>query len=281
MPRKKGTKQNASGETGMRSFTARRTPASMVVLTALAAAAACATTTATPGASSEPAAVPAPAPPPEATGPTWQPLFDGSTSKGWRAFKGTAFPETGWSIADGTLRSDKGAQVDIVTEQQYADFEFVLEFKLGEGGNSGIKYLVDESLVQRGTHGLGFEYQIIDDERHPDARQGKPGTRVCGALYDLIAPTTERKVNPPGQWNEVRLVVDGARIEHWLNGVKLLTFQRGSDETRALIADSKYKNLAGFGQPARGHILIQAHGDEVAFKNIRVRELRPGVALGR
>jgi hypothetical protein len=256
----------------------------LVVLAALAATAACATSTATTGTPPESAATPVtPAPPAEAAvaGSDWQQLFDGSTSKGWRAFKGAAFPETGWSITDGTLRSDKGAQVDIVTEQQYADFELMLEFRLGEAGNSGIKYLVDESLVQRGTHGLGFEYQMIDDERHPDARQGKPGTRTCGALYDLIAPGEGKKVNPPGQWNEARLVVDGTRIEHWLNGVKLLTFQRDSDETRALIAGSKYKNLAGFGQPARGHILIQAHGDEVAFKNIRVRQLRPGVALQR
>jgi hypothetical protein len=259
------------------------TVGSKVLLAALAATAACATSTATTGASSESAA-PAPVPAPAeaaAAQPAWRQLFDGTTSQGWRAFKGTAFPEQGWSIADGTLRSDKGAQIDIVTEQPYADFEFALEFRLAEGGNSGIKYLVDESLVQRGTHGLGFEYQIIDDERHADARQGKPGTRTCGALYDLIAPAAGKKVNPPGQWNEVRLVVDGARIEHWLNGVKLLEFQRGSAETRALIADSKYKNLAGFGEPARGHILIQAHGDEVAFRNIKVRELRPGVALQR
>ena len=207
----------------------------------------------------------------------WRPLFDGVTPNGWRAFKGTAFPDTGWSIAEGALRSLKGAEIDIVSDQEYADFELTLEFRLTEGGNSGIKYLVDESLVNRGTHGLAFEYQIIDDDRHPDARQGKPGTRTCGALYDLIAPAGGKKVNPPGQWNQVRLLVDGGHVEHWLNGIKLLDFQRGSPELQTLIADSKYKSSPGFGQPARGHLLLQAHGDEVAFRNIRIRELRPAL----
>ena len=219
---------------------------------------------------------------PESTRPQYRALFDGSTTQGWRGFKAAGFPEKGWAVAEGTLKAEKGSGVDIVTEQQYADFELVLEFRLTEGGNSGIKYLVDESLVKQGNHGLGFEYQLIDDDRHPDAKQGKPGTRVCGALYDLMAPSADRKVNPAGQWNEVRLVVDGPRIEHWLNGVKLLEFQRPSPELAALIADSKYKNIPSFGQPARGHILLQAHGDEVAFRNIRVRELRPApVAVAR
>ncbi len=246
---------------------------SLACLAALTAG--CATTGTSPdGRPATAAATPASAAVPAA----WQSLFDGQTPQGWRAFKGSAFPEKGWSIADGTLKSDKGADVDIVTDQDYADFEFVLEFRLNEGGNSGIKYLVDESLVKRGTHGLAFEYQIIDDQRHPDASQGKPGTRTCGALYDLIAPAAGKKVNPPGQWNEVRLLVDGGHVEHWLNGVKVLEFQRGSPELQALIADSKYKSIPNFGQPTRGHVLIQAHGDEVAFRNIRIRELHPQVA---
>jgi hypothetical protein len=212
----------------------------------------------------------------------WRPLFDGTSPQGWRGFKAAGFPDQGWSVVDGTLKAEKGSESDIVTDQQYGDFELQLEFRLTEGGNSGIKYLVDESLVKRGRHGLGFEYQIIDDQKHPDAAQGKPGTRTCGALYDLIAPAGGKKLNPPGQWNEVRLVVDGNRIEHWLNGVKLLEFQRASPELQALIADSKYKNMEGFGQPARGHVLLQAHGDEVAFRNIRIRELsKPAVVSSR
>ena len=211
----------------------------------------------------------------ESSPPAWRQLFDGSSTQGWRGFKAAGFPEKGWSVAEGTLKAEKGSDSDIVSDQQYADFELVLEFRLSEGGNSGIKYLVDESLVKQGRHGLGFEYQIIDDQGHPDAAQGKPGTRTCGALYDLISPSADKQVHQPGQWNEVRLVVDGPRIEHWLNGKKLLEFRRASPELQALIADSKYKTNPAFGQPARGHILLQAHGDEVAFRNIRVRELRP------
>lgn len=205
----------------------------------------------------------------------WRPLFDGRTSAGWRGFKLPAFPERGWTIAEGTLRSDPGSDVDIVTTQSFSQFELWLEFRLAPGANSGIKFLVDEALVPRGHHGLGFEYQLIDDDRHPDARQGKPGTRTCGALYDLIAPGASKVLRPPGQWNQVRLVVDGTRVQHWLNGVKLLEFQPGSPALAALIAGSKYRAQKTFGSPTRGHILLQAHGDEVAFRAIRVRELPP------
>jgi hypothetical protein len=205
--------------------------------------------------------------------PGWQSLFDGRTSAGWRGFRLPGFPERGWTITEGTLRSDAGGDVDIVTEQAFSRFELQLEFRLQPGGNSGIKFLVDESLVARGHHGLGFEYQLIDDDRHPDARQGKPGTRTCGALYDLIAPVPAKVVKPPGEWNQVRLVVDGSRVEHWLNGVKLLDFRPGSPELAALIAGSKYRSQPAFGSPTRGHILLQAHGDEVAFRELRVREL--------
>ena len=204
----------------------------------------------------------------------WRRLFDGRTSSGWRGFKMPAFPERGWTIRDGVLRSDAGSDVDIVTEQQYSKFELELQFRLAPGANSGIKFLVDEALVARGHHGLGFEYQLIDDERHPDARQGKPGTRTCGALYDLIAPAPAKRARPPGEWNQVRLVADGARVEHWLNGVRLLEFQPGSAPLAALIADSKYRAQNSFGTPTRGHILLQAHGDQVDFRDIRVRAFR-------
>ena len=129
----------------------------------------------------------------------WRPLFDGRTSAGWRGFKLPGFPERGWTITEGTLRSDPGGDVDIVTAQSFSQFELWLEFRLHPGANSGIKFLVDEALVPRGHHGLGFEYQLIDDDRHPDARQGKPGTRTCGALYDLIAPGAGKVVRPPGR----------------------------------------------------------------------------------
>ena len=212
--------------------------------------------------------------------PGWRPLFDGRTSAGWRGFKLPGFPERGWTITEGTLRSDTGSDLDIVTTQAFSQFELWLEFRLRPGANSGIKFLVDEALVPSGHHGLGFEYQLIDDDRHPDARQGKPGTRSCGALYDLIAPGAGKVLRPPGQWNQVRLVVDGTRVQHWLNGVKLREFQPGSPALAALIAGSKYRAQKTFGSPTRGHILLQAHGDEVAFRAIRVRELPPPRVAG-
>jgi hypothetical protein len=232
-------------------------------------------TAATPVPASVATPAPAAASPAGAVDQGWRSLFDGRTAAGWRGFRLPGFPERGWTITDGTLRSDAGGDMDIVTEQAYSRFELQLQFRLQPGANSGIKFLVDEALVPRGHHGLGFEYQLIDDDRHPDARQGKPGTRTCGALYDLIAPGPGKVVRPPGEWNQLRLVVDGARVEHWLNGVKLLEFQPGSPQLAALIAGSKYRSQPAFGSPTRGHILLQAHGDEVAFREIRVRELPP------
>ena len=200
-------------------------------------------------------------------------LFDGRTTKGWRGFKSDHFPEKGWSAADGLLSVEAGANAgDIVTEALYGNFDFRLEYRLSSGANSGIKYLVDEALAPPGLHGIGFEYQLIDDERHPDAKAGAAGNRTCGALYDLIGPR-ERTLRAIGEWNEVRLVVQGPHVEHWLNGAKMLEFERASDSMRALIAVSKYKSIAGFGTPSRGHILIQDHGDAMAFRNIRIREL--------
>ena len=223
-----------------------------------------------------PASVPAPAP---AAAPTatvdqgWRSLFDGRTTAGWRGFRLPGFPERGWTITEGTLRSDAGGDMDIVTEQAYSRFELQLQFRLQPGANSGIKFLVDEALVPRGHHGLGFEYQLIDDDRHPDARQGKPGTRTCGALYDLIAPGPGKVVRPPGEWNQVRLVVDGTRVEHWLNGVKVLEYEMGSDTVKAGLAASKFKNAAGFGAKIKGHIMLTDHGDEAWFRNVKIREL--------
>jgi hypothetical protein len=208
----------------------------------------------------------------------WRLLFDGKTTRGWRGFKQTSFPTGGWQVVDGTLRlapraKDGPRPGDIVTEEAFESFELRLEFRLSEGGNSGLKYLVDESLVKEGRSGLGFEFQMLDDDRHPDAKKGKDGNRTVGALYDLIAPAADKVVHPPGQWNEARLVVDGDRVEHWLNGKMVVSFQRGSAALKTLIADSKYKTIAGFGEATRGHLLLQDHEDEVAFRNIKLRTI--------
>jgi hypothetical protein len=206
----------------------------------------------------------------------WKLLFDGKTTKGWRGFKAESFPAAGWSVKDGVLHLDKhGSEVavgDIVTSEEFDNYELRLEFRLAEGANSGIKYLVDESLVKKGRAGLGFEYQLIDDDRHPDAKAGKEGNHRCGGLFDLYAPKV-KATRPIGQWNEVRLLVEGPRVEHWLNGQKVVEFQRGSEELKTLVSASKYKSIAGFGQASKGRILLQDHGDEIAFRNIKLRKL--------
>jgi hypothetical protein len=201
-------------------------------------------------------------------------LFDGKTTTGWRGLRQRDVPTGGWVVEDGALkrvtrRDDPAAKRgDIVTDRQFENFEFVCDWKIAPGGNSGIKYPIDE---RRGA--VGFEYQLLDDARHPDARVGP--TRQAGALYDLIAPGPNKTLRPPGEWNQTRIVVDGPRVEHWLNGARIVAFERGSDDLKARIARSKYKNMTGFGEVTRGHLLLQDHGDNVWFRNIKVRELPP------
>jgi hypothetical protein len=163
---------------------------------------------------------------------------------------------------------------DIVTDEQFDNFELSWEFKLTPGANGGVKYLIDENLVKDSKSGVGFEYQLLDDDKHPDAKKGKDGNRRCGALYDLIPPK-EAAAHPIGEWNEARLVVDGAHIEHWLNGKKVVDYERGSDALKALIAESKYKSIAGFGEVTKGRLLLQDHFNEVWYRSIKVRKL-PG-----
>lgn len=260
--------------------------ASLVVLSL---AAGCAGTQANQPTPAPAATAPAPAPAaptahntltPEEQAAGWRLLFDGQSAKGWRGFKSDAFPTSGWVVADGVLKHEKGAGGgDIVSEEQFDNFELTFEFRLTEGANSGIKYLIDESWVEKGTSGLGFEFQLLDDDKHPDAKKGKPGTRTCGALYDLIAPGADKVVNPIGEWNHGRLVVSGNRIEHWLNGKKVVEYERGSEALKAHIAESKYKSNAKFGTSGKGHILLQDHHDEVSFRNLKVRSLGGAAAV--
>jgi hypothetical protein len=208
----------------------------------------------------------------------WKLLFDGKTWNGWRGFRRDKVPDEGWAIEEGTIKhlAGKGEQSqqggDLITVGKYDNFELQLEWRVSPGANSGIKYLIDEEMVKTGYSGLGFEMQILDDERHPDAKAGKAGNRTASALYDLIAPT-KKKLNPVGEWNQIRLIIQGNHVEHWLNGAKVVEYELGSPQLKALIAESKYKSIPRFGEARKGHILLQDHGSEVWFRNIKLREL--------
>ncbi len=212
-------------------------------------------------------------------GSGWKLLFDGATWNGWRGFHSDKIP-AGWTIEDGCIKKlpaegELGrAGGDLITVDQFDNFEFSVEWKLSKGANSGIKYLISESLPPTGRSGVSFEYQVLDDENHPDAKAGIAGNRTAGSLYDLIPAIKEKKLNPPGEFNHTQIIVKGNHIEHWLNGVKVVEFERGGAKLKQHIAESKFKATKGFGDTARGHILFQDHGDAVWFRNVKVRALK-------
>ena len=169
------------------------------------------------------------------------------------------FPEKGWSIENGeliVLASGGGESVaggDIVTIEEFEDFELQLEFKITEGANSGIKYYVDTELNKGQGSAIGLEFQILDDKRHPDAKLGNhEGSRTIGSLYDLIQASTDKHVNAIGEWNHARIISKNNHVEHWLNGAKVLEYQRKSAAYRKLVSESKYKIWPEFGEADRG-----------------------------
>lgn len=208
-------------------------------------------------------------------------LWDGSSTRGWRAAKGRDFPASGWEIKDGGLSvvesggAESRAGGDIVTEASFAAFDLRLEFRLTPGANSGVKYYVDTELNKAEGSAIGLEFQLLDDVRHPDAKQGRDGNRTLASLYDLIPAAATKPTKPIGEWNEARVVSDGRHVEHWLNGTKVLEYERGSDAFRTLVAGSKYKVWPAFGERPSGPILLQDHGNRVSFRNLRIRELEP------
>lgn len=207
----------------------------------------------------------------------WELLWDGKTTNGWRGAKLDEFPQKGWKIEDGVLKVEKakGAESgnggDIVTIKPYRNFILKVDFKITEGANSGIKYFVDPGMNKGEGSAIGCEFQILDDLRHPDAKLGVKGNRTLGSLYDLI-PAPENKPFDITSWNTATIIVKDAHVEHWLNGVKLLEYDRYSQMWNALVAYSKYRDWPNFGN-RDGHILLQDHGDEVWFKNVKIKEL--------
>ena len=208
----------------------------------------------------------------------WQLLWDGKTSEGWRGARLNIFPEKGWTIKDGVLTVKKGNGGestnggDIVTTKKYRNFMLSVDFQITQGANSGIKYFVDPGMNKGAGSAIGCEFQILDDLRHPDAKLGVKGNRKLGSLYDLI-PAPEQKPFDINRFNTALVIVRGKHVEHWLNGVKLLEYDRDSQQWNALVAYSKYRDWPNFGNAAEGHILLQDHGDEVRFKNIKIKEL--------
>lgn len=210
----------------------------------------------------------------------WRLLWDGVSTAGWRGAKRDGFPELGWRITDGSLiveasgGEESVAGGDIVTEAQYGDFELSVDFKITHGANSGIKYYVNTELNKGEGSAIGLEYQILDDQNHPDARLGNhEGSRTVASLYDLIAADPDKPIHPTGEWNTAVIRSDQGHVEHWLNGVKVLEYERGSEAYRKLVSESKYKVWPAFGEAERGHILLQDHGDEVHFRNIKIKPL--------
>ena len=211
----------------------------------------------------------------------WKLLFDGETTAGWRARNGEGAPAPGWTVADGALlvhaREDSTVKAgDIITEAEYGNFILEWDWKmLSKGGNSGVKYFVKDEEAEGSKYGPGLEYQILDDANHPWMLEGKmqPGDfHTVAALYEIY-PATSRPVKPLGEWNNSRIVVKGKQVEHWLNDVKVLAYERGSDDFKERVAKSKFAKHENYGEAGKGHILLQDHGSKMAFRNIRIKEL--------
>ena len=218
----------------------------------------------------------------------WKLLWDGRTIEGWRSPKGGEFPAKSWNLNNGELtvvsdgNGESQAGGDIITKDRYSNFELVADFRATTGCNSGIKIFSQPNLspidkvtgkpVSVGSS-IGLEYQILDDAVHPDAKLGHDGDRRLGALYDLMPCDPTKPVNPVGEWNQAHIISQGNHVEHWLNGRKILEYERGSAAFRDAVAKSKFKDIPGFGEWADGHILLQEHGSVVSYRNVKIRVL--------
>ena len=218
----------------------------------------------------------------------WVNLLSGDKIDNWRSATSEDFPKKGWTLMDGILTvhatrgEESGGGGDIISRKRYANFELLADFKTTPGANSGIKIFVQPNIspVDKETgkptaagSAIGMEFQILDDERHPDAKLGRDGDRTIGSLYDLIPAAKDKKVMPVGEWNHARILSQGRHVTFWLNGEKTVEFERGSSEFRAAVALSKFKDIPNFGEWPDGHILLQDHGDQVSFRNVKIREL--------
>jgi len=194
----------------------------------------------------------------------------------WRSISGKDFPTEGWSVKDNVLKLSSGKLGgDIITKDKYSDFDLQLDFKLAPAANTGLKYFVELLTSAKGNKviGIGPEFQLIDDFNHPEVKDNNHPEGSTAALYLIYAPNADKKLMPAGQWNTVRVVAKGNQVEHWLNGEKVLTYQRGDTEFKERVATTKFKANPGFGEIKEGHILLQDHGDEASFRNIKLKRL--------
>lgn len=206
----------------------------------------------------------------------WELLFDGKTTTGWRGAYTDRFPTSGWVVKNGELRgelhegAESGDAGDIVTLKKYRNFEFAFDWKLGKGGNSGVKYFIEERQPKpaKGSQ-AGYEYQLIDDADYIYNDKHLPADLKTASIYDVVAASKPDVTL--GQWHQSRIVVNNNRIEHWLDGVKVLAVDRTSDAFRQGVTDSKFKDYPGFARIPEGHILLQDHGHSVAFRNLKIK----------
>jgi 3-keto-disaccharide hydrolase len=194
----------------------------------------------------------------------WQLLFDGKSTAHWRALGKADFPRTGWGITNGCLV--KLARISgghIITREKFTDFDFQWEWRIATNGNNGVKYFITEK-----PNYPGHEYQLIDDNRTRDQKSS------TGSFYTILAPTKDKPLNSPGQWNQSRIRVQGDHVEHWLNGKKVVEYDCSSDQVRHAAAQSKYRNVANYGvKIPNSHILLTDHRDETWFRNLKIRRL--------
>lgn len=204
----------------------------------------------------------------------WKLIFDGKTTTGWRGYNKTAFPE-GWNIDQASLHCVPNAKGgDIIFDQKLSNFELVMDWKIAEGGNSGI-FIFGHELAGKPIYFSAPEMQVLDNDRHPDSKAGKDGNHKAGSLYDMI-PANPQNTKPAGVWNSVKIVANNGNIELWQNGAKVVNFTMGTEEWKKMCANSKFKDWPEFvnNNAKDGFVGLQDHGNEVWFKNIKVKELK-------
>jgi hypothetical protein len=205
---------------------------------------------------------------PEEKAAGWKLLFNGKDLSGWRQYGKQSPPGEGWQVQDGILKKlAKKRGGDIIHTNKFNDFDLYWEWRLAPRANNGLKYLVTEAR----SNGPGHEYQLIDDIAGDDAGVPK---RQTASFYDVLPPIESKPLKKAGEWNSSRVLIKGNHVEHWLNGAKVLEYELGSEEVKAAVAQSKFRNARGFGEKIEGHIMLTDHNDEAWFRNIKVRELK-------